>query len=496
MPIVEYNTYYDGTLEDDIVSQRPWIIEWNNVDGNRTWYGITLWPKPTKKITTDWVAMTWMAHTNSTNEDYVLYVWNDWTDGYIYKANSTDDTPEKVVTTTDAPYGCLLESVIYFEGDFVILWRTVTGYNDIYVHYIGSGDVSTWNWGAMNYASLIDKGSNKYTPPMLAFWNFLFIGQSNWLIIFNWSTVTDKIGWIDWSVTWLTLHGTTIVIYADDRWVGKVYYRDWVSTSFSSSQELPFVPLKVQGAWKIDYITSTDGDLYIWSGYDTQLAVKYTKSRRLNDNSDYQEKFNFDYDFPLIWTMMQSAMNNLYLVWNTSEIHKYWQLTTWLPKTIHKVLTEDNTNTDLDTIYALSYLPIEKSLFYSYKQWTTYWIDYMDLDNLTTTEDWYFVTQVFRWPPNYINKIKQVRITTSYTNGDNYVKVYKRVDNASSWTEIRTINDSTATIERHEIKTNAWTWSLSDEFKDIQFKVEIHNDLQTDTPPIVHWLDLEYTIIK
>ena len=56
---------------------------------------------------------------------------------------------------------------------------------------------------------------------------------------------------------------------------------------------------------------------------------------------------------------------------------------------------------------------------------------------------------------------------------------------------MRTINNSTSEIERLAI-----TKDVNDEFVDVQFKAEFHNDLQDDTPPILHSMELIYSVIK
>ena len=138
----------------------------------------------------------------------------------------------------------------------------------------------------------------------------------------------------------------------------------------------------------------------------------------------------------------------------------------------------------------MRYQSATKRLHFSFTQWSTNGIDYIDTSDLTTSQDGYWITDVFSWWTTKKKEINSIRLATSYTNWDNYIKLYTRVNNASSWTLIATINNSTSTITRDEV------YSAVDEFIDLQFKIEIHNDLQNDTPPILHELYLDYNIIE
>jgi len=80
-------------------------------------------------------------------------------------------------------------------------------------------------------------------------------------------------------------------------------------------------------------------------------------------------------------------------------------------------------------------------------------------------------------------------MATSNTNGDNYIKLYKRIDNGS-WELVRTINNDSAEPIVTDI-TNALG-----HFVDIQFKIEIYNDTQAEDKPTCHNFQFEYNIIE
>ena len=493
MPNIEYNEFYNWIQRDDIVWQ-PWqILEWKNVTWLRDWYWLTLSLKPTKLFTTNWVEMSsifWRISSAGDTQWWV--VWHSSTNGFIYRTDALDDTPDHSIDSWDTT-AFMLKNAIYYSwsNSFYFMWRTANSWlptDSFVIHKISAIDYQNKNWAWFTYN---DSGwyNNRESVPFLEDWWLLYFGISNWVVSYNWSAYSTK-SIIRWDVVWITKHGTTFKIYSDE-WT--VWYWDWVSAAVSSSQNIGFYPQRVTQLWNIDYITTIDWDLYVSWGYDYQLISKAKKSRRLNNNSDYQDKFQFDngqYETKTI----ETSQDNIYIVWESTWIYQYGDLIKWLTPWFHKVITQDNTNTDVSNISSIKYQPVSSKLFYTYTQWAVSWVDYIDLSTLTTVKDWYAITPVFRWPPNLTNKIIEVTATTSYTSWDNYIKIYKRIDNWS-WVLIRTINDATDVITKHKISTNDWTGNLSDKFLDIQFKIELHNDLQTDIPPILHGLKLEYSII-
>lgn len=485
MPNVELNQFFPWIQQDDLISQSWGVLEAENLDWNRTWYGITIWPKPAKQVLTSTTAMRVINNRSSawlTTQAYAAWEW--WN---VYRLNATDDTP----TYTLAWW----EDIQMWQW-FSWSWKVYFMKNTSWSTYNLCSVYSSIDWD--DWSSLDETVKtwmySPQTPVTYVAKNLLYIWY--WNTVLTVSTagtpVLTTYNLFNNYVVWFTEHWTQFYVYSSD-WTLALWNK--TAAALTASFDLwARIRRVVQKAW-LDYITSEKWDVYPLNWYTLWEPIsEVKKTRRWNDNSQYVDKTNFatwSYDNQTL----EFAWNDLMLLsWDSQVwIYKFWDLIPWLPKTFHKILTEDNTNTDIDEIYTMEYVEWINTLYYSYKQWTQYWIDKIEFDNLTTAQTWYFVTQVFRWPPNKVNKITQVRATTSFTSWDNYIKIYKRIDNWS-WVLLRTINDSTDIIKRHEIWTDSDWNNLSDAFVDIQFKVEIHNDLQTDIPPILHNFELIYSI--
>ncbi len=477
MPIITWNKPYAWISQDDIVASPGQIIEGKNIDWLRTGFGWTLWPKPVKQILTSNTPMRAIDGSRSSNwnPDYT-YTVGDW--GNIYRLGYPDNSP--------------VHTLAWWEN--IVNWQTFITWSIYYFMKNTWNDhynlCSNWIWYADsdNWVDDLNESVHTgmycpYTPPMYVTWTFIYIGYSNHILRIDTSWTQTVFNMFNRYVVGITQHWTQFYVYSSN-W--KLSLWDWVSTSVSANLDLWFRIRKTeQKAW-IDYVTSEKGDLYIMSGYTAQLISEVTQSDRLEDNSQYISKKNFK-----TWEYTSKALiftwNDLMLASNDTQvgIYKYWDLIPWIAKSFHKVLTNNNTSNNLDEIYALEYVEPINTLYYSYKQWTTYWIDKIELNNLTTAQDWYFITDVIRGLPNEENQVIKLKMLTSYTSWDNYIKLSKRVNNGV-WEEVRTINNATDTIDMEEINTESDNWF------EFQLKVEIHNELQTEFPPILHEMSLEF----
>jgi len=474
------NTFYKGIQQDDIVGSSFGVIESKNIDWLRTWYWATLWPKTTKQLLTSTTAMRTLESRNwswDTGEAYAAWDW-----GNIYRLDATDSTPTFTLT-----WGEDIQAWQHFSTAIKYYFMKETSNNFFSLCSVPSNEADLDNW-----TNLIENVKTTMyspnSPAMYANTSFLYVWYSNSVLQIDSAWVQTIFAIFNPAVNGITQHWTQFYIYSSN-WMLSLW--DWVSNSVSANINLWFrVRRVISKAW-LDYITTETWDVYIVSWYSSQLFSEYKQSNRLNDNSQYIKKLDFKTDIYDNKTLA-FTWNDLMLISNETQawIYKYWDLIPWIQKGFHKITTEDNTWTNLDNIYTMVYEEALNTLYFSYKQGSIYWIDKLELDNLTTSQDWYIVTQIFRWPPNKVAKIERIRCTTSYTNWDNYIKLYKRINNASSWTLFYTINDDTNIIERHDISSEV------DDFIDIQFKMEIHNDLQTNLPPILHWFELTYTITE
>ena len=93
MPTQEYNQWDAGISQDDVLTTPGQYIEWKNMDWLRTGYGITLWPKVTKEIETNYKITGFLDWSDE-------YVWTE--NGEIYNLDTaTDLTPS--YTLVDEP---------------------------------------------------------------------------------------------------------------------------------------------------------------------------------------------------------------------------------------------------------------------------------------------------------------------------------------------------------------------------------------------------------
>jgi len=483
MPSKITNNFHLWLAQDDHKTWGARFIDSKNLDWNVNGYWVTLGWKTNKLVLTDTAQIYAASNRLTTNLDRILYVWDNWTDWIIYKPNSTDNTEEFAVTIWDTAKN-LLKNVKYFSGLYYFVGKDTDGLN-YQIHKISSADAQLNNWGSIVYNDAGVTYSLSFTPHIVSYKDWLLFAVNDWLVAFDWSTYTLFGSLTEWETVWITTHWTTVLIYSAN-W--DVSYWDWTSSTTASYQKLGFIPSKVTQKANTDYVITTDWDLYIGSGYQFERVIKARKSKRLNDNGSYQDIFQFyntltdTAETIIIWD------NDIFIVWEDSNIYKYWQLAPWLQNSVHKISSTSHLLTDYDEIYWLSYQDRLNQLVVFYKTWSTTWVDYIDVKSKETTQNWYWVTEVFSANTSYIKKPTQIRVTASNTSWDNFVKQYIRV-NDWAWTQIQNINDATDIIARHTVKAQE-----AKNYIDVQFKIELNNDTQWETAPIVQELLNEYII--
>lgn len=483
MPTRTYNTFYRWVQQDDFLTQWANFIEHSNVDGLKDGYGITLGPKSNKLMFTLNKPRSIFIRELS---DWTLWRSLIWDESWnIYKMTQPDNTPSHTLSSARP-----IVQIALFSWNFYIFHKSSLATQNYNIWQISENDVitDTWGWLNENWRTWNTHSSN---PPALVTWNFMYWWSNFWQISSVDSGWTVTAFWFpDWHVVGITLHGTTIKVYSET-W--KVFFWDWVATSFQSSQDYWFRIASAIQNGNIDIVTSEDGDMYISWGYDIQRLTKQKQSLRLNDNSTYQSKLDFS-RIANNWDQWFTARSDVYLVSNNEAqpwIYKFGRLFPWLPQWLHKILSNDSFSNNIDEFFDVDYYEkvVSRAYFWYDRAWT-YWVDYFSTKDLTTAKDWYVVTDVFTGWTTFNKVVKRLRITTSYTSGTNFIKLYKRVNNESGWTLVQTINESTDEITRRNIST------VTDKFVDIQWKIELHNDNQDNTPPILHEFMVDYDIIQ
>jgi len=476
MPTITWNKPYLWISQDDHVAT-PWqIIEGKNIDWLRTWYAWTLWPKTTKRLLT--TAPIRAIDTSSTTweDDETYWAWDWWN---IYKFDTLDNTPNYTL-----PWGEDIHAFMHFKEWVKFYFMKQTSPNFFSLCYVPSNEAQAdiWTWVVENIKTLM---RNPQSPIMYTTGSFIYI----W---YTWNILRIDSAWVQTvfsifnsDIVWIAEHGTQFYIYSS-QWLVSVW--DWVSASISAKFNLWTRITRIITRWGIDYVLTEKGELYPVTGYsiwENPLSIP-KNSNRLNDNTQYVSKLDFK-NRPYDNKQMVFVWKDLMLLSNETQpwIYKYWNLLPWMAKRFHKISTEDNTSTDIDEIFTMTYSDYLNTLFFTYKQWAIYWIDMLELNNLTTSQDWYFISDIIRWVPNQEAKTLDIRMVTSYTSWDNYIKLWQRVNNWV-WEEVRNINNDTDEIDLEEIEIE------NDEWLDIQFKIEIHNDLQSEFPPLLHEFNFSF----
>ena len=487
-----YNRFDPWVKQDDFLTGWPSFIEHKNVDGLRDGYWITLWPKVNKAVLTWTIAMRSLEprETWAWDLDRTYSGWDNWE---IYKFNSVDNTPEYTLTTNNPIVKVVVISWIIF-----FFWKPSLASSNIWVAKIFESQAASWNWGTIDEtfkpeASLL----NAWCPPVLVVWSLMYI-WGNWDVRTMDTAGTVTVFWFpDGNVVWLTLQGSTIVIYCST-W--NIYFWDWWATSESARSKLWSRIQKVTQIANTDYLTTEDWQYYIWSGYTFTRLTKPKQSFRLNDNSVITERLKFvndDLDESQCNTMIP-AKDDIYIYSSDSTkwMYKYGNVIPWLAKGFHKIITQNHLGTQIDLIYDMYYYERTlRRLYFSYKAGSTFGIDYIDLDSLNTNNTWYAITEVFTWWTSFKKELNRIRINVSNVDTTNTVDLSYRVNNWD-WVLLRTINSTTEDIYYRENITTESTWDALREFIDIQLKVEFTSDNGDNTPPTLHELMLDYDIIE
>lgn len=489
MPLRTYNNFTNWVQQDDFLTDWANFIDQKNIDWIRDWYGVTLWPKVHKWLITN-EAMRAMDFTSSfvTNLGQNIIGGDN---GEIYHANSTDSTPAYTLSN-----GGNILNIVSLASQYYIFYTSSLAFNKIVdVARISHQDAWNDNWTGIEeeFATFVSR--HAWVPPMIVVGSLIFLGSSSSINTLDTGWDLDTYGFPDSDVVGITLQGSTIAVYCES---GNVYLWDgWALTESARTYMWSRISKVVQRG-NIDYIHTEDGQMYAGSGLSFQRIMKPKVSNRMDDNTSFNIRLSFelsDEDNVQNRTSL-NALGDIYMYANDTVrgIYKYWRLIPWQRDTLHKVVTHNHAGTQIDHVYDMFFYERNiKRLFFSYKAWDTYGVDFLNLQELETCNDGYMVSDVFSWGTSYTKEIKWLKIATSNTAWNNYIKLYYRIDNWD-WEILRTMNYDSNTIEVENINTVCW--EPFKEFIDVQFKIELHYDDGESVAPILHELGLDYNIIK
>ncbi len=488
MPTRTYNTFYPWIKQDDKI-WNPWFIDASNLTGLATGEWITIWPKSNKLFTTNG-AMRGIhieKQTRVASNDENFAYWDNWE---IYRFDWADLTPIYTVTTW-----------------FQVTWFTLIEWEPAFLHRESatSSVLDLWISETLNFdpARVTEVADERFIThnevvPIVEYWDELIFGWF-WNVVSLKNDNTDPVATkqvyslFSWSCQWIANLWNQLYLYNSK---GKVDIWDWSSNALSGSNAINFPPRKVHQTASETFVTSRDGSLYRGNGWQfgTWPLIKYKKSKRLNDNSDFQDKFNFSWTSEVRWQYLTSAWDALYVGCNdwVPWIYIYDNIVAGTQKGFHKAITTNHEGTQIDEVYAIAYDHTQDRVFYSYKAGTTYWIDYVSTTDRESALSWYGVTEVYTWGTSFKKKLNVVRISVENVDENNTAKLYYRI-NDQDWVLLRDINSTTEDIYyRDNIYTES-DWQAFKEFIDIQFKVELTSDW---IPPILNELMIDYTIIE
>ena len=488
-----YNRFDPWVKQDDFLTGWPSFIEHKNLDWLRDGYWITLWPKVNKTVLTWTDAIRWMESRQLTTVDLDdTYAW--WDNWVIYKFNWVDNTPAFTLVN----WYNIIQTVKLWNSLFFFYKDSFTT-TSVWMAKIGINDAKNDNWWAINenFKALWTLVHVAVPPVIVIGTKMFFWNTRTWVSNMDeaWTIVTRT--FLDDYCSSITLQWSTLAVYTRS-W--RIYFWDGAATTENARW---IVWARVQEAdtldWR-DYITTEDWQCKVWSYTSFQRLTKPKQSFRWEDNSVLSDRLNFtesDPDGHQNHTI-RIAKDDVYL-FNSDTIawlYKYGNVIPWLGKWFHKIITQNHLWTQINLIYDIYYYERnDRKLYFSYKAWSEYGIDHIDLDDLTTNTDWYGVTEVFTGWTSFKKQINRIRVNVSNVDADNYINLYYRKNNWA-WVLLRNIISTTDDIYYRENITTESTWVSLKNFIDIQFKVEFHSNNGDNTPPTLHELMLDYDIIE
>lgn len=487
MPQRIYNSFYPWIKQDNYLTWSGSFIDAKNMDWLKEWIWITLWPKVNKAFKSN-AEIFWISseQVSDVNLNRSLAGWLNWE---LYKLNSSDNTPVYTITWKN------IVSITTFLSDYIIFTKNLTTLS-IDIYKISKSDVENNIYTSLSAPLITWALVHYWIPPLLSVWSDLFIWWNREIKKFNWTVIVDTYTFPDDYVVWLTLQGSTVWVYTRS-W--NSYNWDGWSAIDSARGYVGARTSKVVSLSWLDYQTTEDWQLRKWLYNQFIRIFKPNNSFRLENNTQIQKKLDFSIDQPsnLQNRVSINALDDLYFYTSDSNkwIYKYWNIISWTSQWLHKIVNKNHEWNDIDYIYDMFFYEVaDRKIYFSYKAWTTYWVDYIDLDDLETSNTGYLVSEVFTGGTEFLKKLNVVRLSVSNTDANNTVTLSYRVNNWD-WIEIRTINSTTEDIYyRENISVDA-NWFPFQQFVDIQFKLEF-NWQWTNKPPTLNEMMIDYTIIE
>lgn len=479
MPKHKVHSFYKGIAKDDYVVE-PWTyLYWNNVDGSIFWYWLTISRKSRKLISTNHPIYNIWWRLHSSGNDGKLMVWHDGVSWYIYNFDSSDSSPEVTVTSNETIHN-LLTGVAY-QGDYIFIG-----------HRPDDADRNAIAWASnealtMNYDLADEVILNDYIPPIISSKWLIYIGWRRKITTVDTNSSTPTLStntFITDDVTSIVENGTTILIFTDDK---RVATWDGVLESITWSKNIWYKVIQSSPSSGQVYWISQDWHLLRWNWYEFTEMYRQRKTLKAESSTEYYKLFD-------VWVSQSDVTTGNSIESIDHEIYfiewwkRIWKISTVRPdlsEWYHTILDRNHNWDMIDRIYCIR--ESWGNLYYSYKAWSTYWVDYIDLSSLESHSSWTVIFTVLRSEPDYVWKENKLDFTISnLSENGKSIDLYSRID-WSEWESLWTYTSSDRLIKRIEKA------SLSRQFIDHQFKMVLHNTAQDDKPPILHSATLTYS---
>lgn len=486
MPNVAYTNFTTGLAQDDFLPATPSFLDWKNVDGIDTGYGLKLWPKVNKQLLTNYPIVA--IEGNENVDWWLVETIAGWINGEVYRLDGTDLTPIYTFPNNED-----ILQIVSTNSEFYIFYRDNDSANEVNIANISAWDIvdNDWSWITLDYFDDVSNisVSKKNLPYLKISQQEIILWGSFWSVhkVNLVAQDSDTYNFPSNVVVWVTAQWSVFMVYCRD-W--NVYMWDWASELSSGQRYLWARISKVTQKEAIDYISTEDGQLYVGSGLSFQRITKPRMSNRLEDNSSFQSILSFNATEETQNHSMVAVLDDLYLFTpdNVSGLVKYGRIIPWTQEWFHKAICSNYAWEDIDIIYDMYfYERTLQRLYFSYKAGATYGIDYIDFKSVERAPSWYIITDVYTWWDTFKKEIKMIRRATSNTSWDNSITVYYRVDNGD-WKLIQTINDAVDKIQVWEPMKTA-DWETFKRYRDRQYKIVLTNGNGGDNTPILHELN-------
>jgi hypothetical protein len=320
------------------------------------------------------------------------------------------------------------------------------------------------------------------TAPVFYGWELYFCGNAAWTNTLN-VTVVDKYGNMDdvfendtaSSVQWLSVTWGYLRVYTRD----VLAIVEIGGKTVQYSQQLPFVANNVVSDWKIDYVTTDDGELYACSGLEVQQIAEKWFSGILSSYSTSSNKYDFT-----SWITrgnMSYSNDRLYIADNRWNYVIYGSKLPWMDKVFCYGSPHygDNAAEIMTDVTALK--ADWNKLYLAWNTWTVYQVWYVDMNDYSgdkCPEGILITRSQDMWDYSLEKAIQEIRVWMEWV-GELWVSI-------NQWTFVFVWNLDQVTLYQKIM-------SYKNNFREISFMIKIKNEAWAHPEWSLKNIDLRFT---